>query len=173
MLRTLACCGAMVGALLATSELRAADDEIIPPTRIENVRVRDGVNIAVAVYLPKDAGRYPTLFAASPYRFDNNLLPPTPQFLWRETGPTKWYLDHGYAFVHMDVRGTGRSDGEYRFLDSKEQTDFYDVIEWIALQPWSDGKIGGIGQSYYAMTQWFMTQSVTLMSLKGQKRKCS
>ena len=87
---------------------------------------------------------------------DNNLLPPTPQFLWRETGPIKWYLDHGYAFVHMDVRGTGRSDGEYRFLDSKEQTDFYDVIEWIALQPWSDGKIGGIGQSYYAMTQWFM-----------------
>ena len=141
MLRTLACCGAMVGALLATSELRAADDKIIPPTRIENVRVRDGVNIAVAVYLPKDAGRYPTLFAASPYRFDNNLLPPTPQFLWRETGPIKWYLDHGYAFVHMDVRGTGRSDGEYRFLDSKEQTDFFDVIEWIALQPWSDGPI--------------------------------
>ena len=91
--------------------------------------------------LAKGCGRYPTLFAASPYRFDNNLLPPTPQFLWRETGPIKWYLDHRYAFVHMDVRGTGRSDGEYRFLDSKEQTDFFDVIEWIALQPWSDGKI--------------------------------
>ena len=52
----------------AQTTTRAADDEIIPPTRIENVRVRDGVNIAVAVYLPKDAGRYPTLFAASPYR---------------------------------------------------------------------------------------------------------
>ena len=102
--------------LLFASELEAADDEIIAPTRIENVRVRDGVNIAVAVYLPKDAGRYPTLFAASPYRFDNNLLPPTPQFLWRETGPIEWYLDHGYAFVHMDVRGTGRSDGDFRFL---------------------------------------------------------
>src|SRR6195256_2879482 len=103
MLKILAFCGTMLGlgALLFASELRAADDEIIAPTRIENVQVRDGVNIAVAVYLPKGTGRYPTLFAASPYRFDNNLLPPTPQFLWRETGPVKWYLDHGYAFVHM------------------------------------------------------------------------
>lgn len=137
-------------------DARAAGDEIIPPTQITNVRVRDGINIAVAIYLPKTPGKYPTLFAASPYRFDNNLLPPTPQFLWRETGPIAWYLDHGYAFVHMDVRGTGRSEGEYRFLDVKEQQDFYDVIEWIAQQPWSDGKVGGIGQSYYAMTQWFM-----------------
>src|SRR5512139_1719424 len=146
MLRALVHCGLMlVVALFSAPMLQAADDEIIAPTRIENVRVRDGATIAVAIYLPKDSGRYPTLFAASPYRFDNNLLPPTPQFLWRETGPIKWYLDHGYAFVHMDVRGTGRSDGEYRFLDSKEQADFFDVIEWVAQQPWSDGKIGGIG----------------------------
>jgi X-Pro dipeptidyl-peptidase (S15 family) len=143
MLKTFTSCGMMLGALFFgalffASALQAADDEIIPPTRIDNVRVRDGVNIAVAVYLPKEAGRYPTLFAASPYRFDNNLLPPTPQFLWRETGPIKWYLDHGYGFVHMDVRGTGRSEGEYRFLDSKEQTDFFDVIEWVAQQPWSE-----------------------------------
>ena len=156
MLRALVHCGLMLVALFSAPALQAADDDIVAPTRIENVRVRDGATIAVAIYLPKDSGRYPTLFAASPYRFDNNLLPPTPQFLWRETGPIKWYLDHGYAFVHMDVRGTGRSGGEYRFLDSKEQTDFFDVIEWVAQQPWSDGKIGGIGQSYYAMTQWFM-----------------
>src|SRR5436190_13253335 len=67
MLKTFACCAAIVAALLPVSELRAADDEIVAPTRIETIRVRDGVNIAVAVYLPKDAGRHPTLFAASPY----------------------------------------------------------------------------------------------------------
>src|SRR6476659_2127839 len=157
MFRALVHCGLMlVVALFSAPMLQAADDDIIAPTRIENVRVRDGATIAVAIYLPTNAGRPPTLFAASPYRFDNNLLPPTPQFLWRETGPIKWYLDHGYAVVHMDGRGTGRSDGEYRFLDSKEQTDFFDVIEWVAQQPWSGGKVGGIGQSYYAMTQWFM-----------------
>ena len=77
-------------------------------------------------------------------------------YLWRETGPVAWYVDHGYAFLHMDVRGTGRSGGEYRFLDEVEQRDLYDAIEWIATQPWSDGNVGGIGQSYYAVMQWFM-----------------
>ena len=124
MLKALACCAAILGSLALPSNLQAATDDIVMPTRIENVQVRDGVNIAVAVYLPKGDSRYPTLFAASPYRFDNNLLPPTPQFLWRETGPIKWYLDRGYAFVHMDVRGTGRSDGDYRFLDSKSRPTF-------------------------------------------------
>jgi predicted acyl esterase len=142
--------------VLAGTPLLAANDENIEPTQIVNVRMRDGVSIAVAIYRPKEDGRYPTLFAASAYRFDNNLLPPSPQFLWRETGPIAWYLKQGYAFVHMDVRGSGRSGGEYRFLDAAEQRDFYEVIEWIAQQPWSDGKVGGIGQSYYAMTQWFM-----------------
>jgi predicted acyl esterase len=55
-----------------------------------------------------------------------------------------------------DVRGTGRSGGEYRFFDEAEQRDLYDAIEWIATQPWSDGNVGGIGQSYYAVMQWFM-----------------
>jgi predicted acyl esterase len=89
MLKRLARCGVMLVALFSVPVLEAADDDIIAPTRIENVRVRDGAIIAVAIYLPKDTGRHPTLFAASPYRFDNNLLPPTPQFLWRETGPIK------------------------------------------------------------------------------------
>lgn len=135
---------------------RAADDVPIAPTRILSIPARDGVKIAAALYLPKGAGRHPTLLAASPYRFDNNFAPAMPLFLWRETGPIAWYLEQGYAYVHMDVRGTGRSGGEYRFLDRKEQYDLYDVIEWIARQRWSNGRVGGIGQSYYARMQWFM-----------------
>jgi uncharacterized protein len=118
--------------------------------------MRDGVILYAAVFLPKKPGRYPTLFAASPYRFDNDYAPAYPMYLWRETGPIAWYVDQGYAFVHMDVRGTGRSGGEYGFFDKAEQQDLYDAIEWIAMQPWSDGNVGGIGQSYYAVTQWFM-----------------
>ena len=41
-------------------------------------------------------------------------------------------------------------------MDKREQRGFAETIEWIAKQPWSTGKIGGIGQSYYAMVQWFM-----------------
>lgn len=135
---------------------RAADDAPIAPTRIVSIRARDGVKIAAALYLPKKSGRFPTLLAASPYRFDNNFAPALPLFLWRETGPIAWYLEQGYAYVHMDVRGSGRSGGAYRFLDRKEQRDLYDVIEWIARQKWSNGRVGGIGQSYFARMQWFM-----------------
>src|SRR5256885_16423022 len=54
------------------------------------------------------------------------------------------------------VRGTGISGGEFDFLSRAEQQDLYDVIEWIAKQKWSSGKVAGIGQSYYCMSQWFM-----------------
>ncbi len=120
------------------------------------IAVRDGVKIAVRIYRPDGAGPFPALFAASPYRYDNNELPAQPMFLWRETGPVDWYVEQGYAFIHADVRGTGFSEGHYGFLDRKEQQDLYDVIEWIARQSWSNGKVGGIGQSYFAMSQWFM-----------------
>src|ERR1044072_8986298 len=95
MLKTLARCGLMLVALFSASMVQAADDDIIAPTRIENVRVRDGATIAVAIYLPTNAGRHPTLFAASPYRFDNNLLPPTRPVLWRGARPLQSSLAPG------------------------------------------------------------------------------
>jgi predicted acyl esterase len=121
------------------------------------VPTRAGPRIAVRIYRPEGSARAPALYAASPYRYDNNELPQAPMFRWRETGPIQWYVDRqGYAYVHADVVGTGRSEGEYRFLDRREQEAHYDVIEWIARQPWSNGKVGGIGQSYYCVSQWFM-----------------
>ena len=112
--------------------------------------------MAARIYRPDGPGPFPTLFATSPYRYDNNELPAQPMFLWRETGPIEWYVEQGYAYVHADVRGTGLSEGEFEFLGLREQADLYDIIEWIGTQPWSNGKVGGIGQSYYAMSQWFM-----------------
>jgi len=124
--------------------------------REATIAVRDGTEIAVAIYAPEGSGRYPALLAPSPYRYDNNALPAGPQFLWRETGPIDFYVKQGYAYVHMDVRGCGRSGGEFEFLGPNEQTDLYDVIEWIARQSWSNGRVGGIGQSYFCMSQWWM-----------------
>jgi uncharacterized protein len=126
------------------------------PTREVKVRVHDGVEIAVALYMPEGSGPFPVLFAPSPYRYDNNTLPASPQFLWRETGPIEFYLKHGYVYANMDVRGCGKSGGEFRLLDKNEQRDLYDVIEWLGHQPWSNGKVGGIGQSYFCMSQWWM-----------------
>jgi predicted acyl esterase len=47
------------------------------------------------------------------------------------------------------------SSGEFEFLGRREQYDVYDVAEWIGRQPWCNGKVGGIGQSYFCMLQWF------------------
>jgi putative CocE/NonD family hydrolase len=123
---------------------------------IVQVTVRDGTSIGVRVYRPDGDGKSPALFGAAPYRFDNNSLPATAQFLWRETGPIEWYVEQGYAYVHMDVRGSGRSGGDFEFLGRREQEDLYDVIEWTGAQAWCTGKVGGIGQSYFCMLQWFM-----------------
>jgi putative CocE/NonD family hydrolase len=120
------------------------------------IRVHDGVEIAVALYMPDGDGPFPVLLAASPYRYDNNSLPASPQFLWRETGPIEFYVGEGYVYAHMDVRGSGKSGGEFRLLDRAEQKDLHDVIEWLGHQPWSNGKVGGIGQSYFCMAQWWM-----------------
>jgi len=120
------------------------------------IPTREGACIAVRVYRPEGSGLFPTLYATSPYRYDNNGLAPSPMFRWRETGPIAWFVEQGYAYVHSDIRGTGMSEGEWGLLDRKEQEAHYDVIEWIASQPWSNGKVGGIGQSYYCMSQWFM-----------------
>ena len=122
---------------------------------VVTVAARDGTEIGVRVYRPA-SGTSPALFGASPYRFDNNILPASPQFLWRETGPIEFYVAQGYAFVQMDVRGSGRSGGDFVFLGRKDQEDLYDVIEWIGAQDWCTGKVGGIGQSYFCMLQWFM-----------------
>ena len=86
-----------------------------------SITVRDGTRIGVAIYAPEGSGRFPALLAASPYRYDNNALPAGPQFLWRETGPIEFYVGHGYAYVHMDVRGSGKSGGRFEFLGPNEE----------------------------------------------------
>ncbi|MEA2988729.1 MAG: uncharacterized protein QOG83_1440 [Alphaproteobacteria bacterium] len=120
------------------------------------VTMRDGVRISVCVYRPEGAGQYPALFAASPYQHEFDGVPAFPLFLWRETGPIAWYVAHGYAYVHADVRGSGQSEGEFGFMDRTEQQDYGALIAWIVAQPWCSGRVGGIGQSYYAMAQWLM-----------------
>jgi predicted acyl esterase len=120
------------------------------------VTMRDGVRIALCVYRPDAGGPVPTLFAASPYQYEYDGNPAYPIFLWRETGPIQWYVERGYAYVHADVRGSGRSEGTFKFLDKEEQQDACELLAWVAGQPWSDGKVGGIGQSYFGFSQWLL-----------------
>ena len=156
----------LVGAWLATVVLLSSGGNFagaqdatprLTPDRIVSIPMSDGVKIAAALYLPPNAhGRYPVLLAASAYRFDNDAVPAMAIYPFMELGPVRYYTQHGYIYVHMDVRGTGRSGGTYLYQSAREQRDLYEAVEWIAKQPWSTGKIGGVGQSYYARAQWFM-----------------
>jgi uncharacterized protein len=72
---------------------------------------------------------------------------------WEVVDPEKW-VPHDYACVRVDSRGCGCSPGYIDHFSPRETKDFYDCIEWTAAQPWSSGKVGLNGISYYAINQW-------------------
>lgn len=72
---------------------------------------------------------------------------------WEVPDPLYW-TSHGYAIVRADERGTGQSPGLLDTMSRGTSECFVDVIEWAAVQPWCNGKVGLLGISYYAGTQW-------------------
>ena len=96
----------------------------------------DGVNLVGDVYLPNTDGKYPAVIDMEPYGRSTS----TP------------FLDAGYAHVNTDVRGSGKSGGALCLLCKREQQDVYDVVEWVAKQPWSNGQVALSGYSYSAIT---------------------
>jgi predicted acyl esterase len=72
---------------------------------------------------------------------------------WEVVDPEKW-VPEGYACVRVDSRGCGCSPGVIDHFSPRETKDFYDCIEWAGVQPWSNGKVGLNGISYYGINQW-------------------
>jgi putative CocE/NonD family hydrolase len=62
-------------------------------------------------------------------------------------------VPRGYAVVNVDLRGFGTSEGVATLLSDQEATDYAEVIEWAAAQPWSSGRVGLNGVSYLAISQ--------------------
>jgi len=116
------------------------------PVRVESgvsVKMRDGVILRGDIYRPDTDGKFPVLLQRTPYR----------RFSW---GNDIHFAQHaaslGYIVFLQDVRGRYTSDGEWRpFVHESE--DGYDTIEWIAAQPYSNGKVGMFGGSYVGATQ--------------------
>ena len=121
----------------------------VPPQADEHrVRVRDGVRLATDVYLPADhesGTGLPTVLIRLPY--DKNS-----RYVFTDRIADR-FTAAGYAVVVQDVRGKFRSEGAtLPFVH--ESADGYDTIEWITHQPWSNGRVGMFGDSYYGNTQW-------------------
>ena len=73
-----------------------------------------------------------------------------------EAGDSEYFVQRGYVHVIADARGSGDSDGEFCYQGAKEQEDGYDIIEWMATQPWCDGNCGMLGMSYFAVMQYMV-----------------
>ncbi len=119
--------------------------EVDPRAQQQMVPMRDGVSLAVDVYLPDGPGPWPAVLVRLPY--DKNG-----RYCWMPF-ISRFFTDRGYAFLPQDVRGKFRSEGETNAF-VHEIEDGYDTIEWITQQPWADGAVGMWGDSYYGFTQW-------------------
>ena len=107
----------------------------------ERVRVpmRDGVRLSVHIYRPAAQEKCPAIMLYTPYR-KGPLGAPHP------------FTKHGYAVVYYDVRGTGDSEGfTTDMYSAPERQDGYDMVEWLASQPWCDGNVGMWGISFGAV----------------------
>ena len=118
------------------------------------ITMSDGTRLSVQVMLPADAEGHA-------------ITTPLPVIL-TQTGYNKsasgyidgfafnpFFVRHGYAHVAVDVRGTGMSEGAWEAFSAREQLDYKEVMDWVAVQPWSNGKVGTWGPSFMGITQIF------------------
>src|SRR5215210_3487188 len=137
------------------------------------IAMDDGVVLRADIFRPVAAGRYPVILSYGPYAkglsfhegYKGNwarLTKAAPEVLegssnkyqnWELVDPEEW-VPEGYACVRVDSRGAGRSPGHLDVWSPREVKDLFDCVEWAGTQPWSNGKVGINGISYYAMNQW-------------------
>jgi uncharacterized protein len=104
--------------------------------------MRDGVKVNATVYQPHGRKEpLPVVFELTPYISDS----------YHERA--YYFARHGYVFAIVDVRGRGNSEGRFSAF-FQEPADGHDVVEWLAAQPWSNGKVAMWGGSYAGFDQW-------------------
>jgi predicted acyl esterase len=137
------------------------------------IAMDDGRILRADVFRPLSDGHYPAILSYGPYSkglafqdgYKGNwerLIKAAPEVLagssnkyqvWELVDPEKWVPD-GYTCVRVDSRGAGRSPGYIDIWSLREAQDLYQCIEWAGTQPWSNGKVGLNGISYFATNQW-------------------
>lgn len=137
------------------------------------VPVRDGTRLAVNIYRPAEHGRavpsqLPVIFSFTPYRARfRDAAGQVTELALKDRLALRSLIAAGYVVAVADIRGKGASFGKRRgFQDRTEAHDGYDLIEWLARQPFSTGKVGMIGCSYLGGTT-FHTATTLPPSLKA------
>jgi uncharacterized protein len=111
------------------------------------IPMRDGIRLATDLYLPAvdgeiAPGRFPVILERTPYD---------------KADPSRgvsgsYFARRGYVCAHQDVRGRFASEGDW-YPFAGEAPDGYDTVEWLGVQPWSDGQVGTMGGSYSGSDQ--------------------
>ncbi|KAI9710725.1 MAG: hypothetical protein M1820_002558 [Bogoriella megaspora] len=150
-------------------DLHTVDETSFPYVFEQNATVNLSSNaglVRLNVYRPKTSGKVPVLVTYGPYGKDipysefhaKSFSEVNPEHksehsAWETPDPEFW-TKHGYAVVRADERGLGQSPGVLDTMSSGTSEAFYEVVEWCAEQAWSSGKVGLLGISYYAGSQW-------------------
>jgi putative CocE/NonD family hydrolase len=135
-----------LGFVMLLGTVLSASAQAPAPVRSEfgvMIPMRDGVKLAADVWLPEAPGRYPVLLVRTPYEKTGFKL-----YEWAQ-----YFASRGYVFAVQDTRGRGDSEGTFDAFFG-EGRDGYDTIEWLAAQPWSNGRVGTLGLSYLGTVQW-------------------
>ena len=137
------------------------------------ITMDDGLVLRADVFRPVKDGQFPVILTYGPYAKNlafqdgypsawQRMAEKHPDVTagssnayqnWEVVDPEKW-VPHDYVCVRVDSRGAGCSPGFIDHFSPRETKDFYDCIEWAGVQPWSSGKVGLNGISYYGMNQW-------------------
>jgi uncharacterized protein len=137
------------------------------------VRMTDGVTLRADIFRPVSEGKFPVILSYGTYAKGlayqegypaqwKKMVEEHPEILqdstnkyqnWEVTDPERW-VPHNYAVVRVDSRGAGWSEGLLDPFQPRETDDAVECIEWAGTQPWSTGKVGMLGVSYYAAMQW-------------------
>ncbi|MFJ4985361.1 CocE/NonD family hydrolase [Streptomyces sp. NPDC088732] len=156
--------------------METRDDAVPGGMRIDwdvPIRMDDGAVLRADVFRPAADGRHPVIMTHGPYAkglafqegYPGMWAPLAAKYPdatagssnryqnWETVDPEKW-VPEGYVCVRVDSRGAGRSPGLLDLLSPRETQDYYACVEWAGTQPWSNGKVGLLGISYYAMNQW-------------------
>ena len=128
------------------------------------VPMRDGIKIYIDIYRPEKEEKYPIILAWGPYGkhghqtssmlnagLDDHVFNEYTRF---EAPDPVYWCRNGYIIINADPRGLWNSEGEFTMMSQQEVEDCYDLIEWAGTQSWSNGKVGMLGVSYLAWTQW-------------------
>lgn len=150
-------------------DLHTVDEKSFPYIFEQNATIvlqNDCGHVRVNVYRPKTTEKVPVLVTYGPYGKDipysefheKSYAEVNPQHksehsAWETPDPAFW-TKHGYAVVRADERGLGQSSGILDTMSRGTSEAFFEVIEWCAEQEWSAGKVGLLGISYYAGSQW-------------------